>query len=195
MSHYDAQRGQTPCKRMGLTVGDTCLTETMVSGNRKGTRVSLARDDGSAAPLFRFPDGTKWFIALVDVTPVKNLAPPSAPPPPVTPAPTPRPPTAPVNPSPRKAAEFLQQAQDLMAERGKQYDADDEQEERSMGKAVAAFNAITGQNLSEPEGWLLMQVLKDVRQWSAPSYHQDSAEDGVAYSALKAESLEALSHA
>lgn len=63
--------------------------------------------------------------------------------------------------------------------------------ERSMGKAVEAFNAITGQHLSESEGWLLLQLLKDVRQWQRPEYHADSAEDCIAYAALKAEALAA----
>lgn len=83
------------------------------------------------------------------------------------------------------APELLNKAASIMEERGRQYDKPDG--ERSMGKAVTAFNAITGQNLSEAEGWLLLQVLKDVRLWQRPGYHADSAEDCVAYSALKAE--------
>lgn len=87
-----------------------------------------------------------------------------------------------------KAHEFLGKAQALMLERGKQYDKSEG--ERSMGTAVAAFNTITGQSLTEAEGWLLLQVLKDVRQWQNPDkYHADSAEDCVAYAALKAEAL------
>lgn len=83
------------------------------------------------------------------------------------------------------APEMLNRAAEIMAERGKQYDKPSG--ERSMGKCVAAFNIITGQDLSEAEGWLLLQVLKDVRLWQHPGYHQDSAEDCIAYSALKAE--------
>lgn len=83
------------------------------------------------------------------------------------------------------ADKLLQAATALMAERGKQYDAPEG--ERSMGKCVAAFNIITGQDLTVAEGWLLMQVLKDVRQWQRPGYHADSAEDCIAYAALKAE--------
>jgi hypothetical protein len=87
-----------------------------------------------------------------------------------------------------KSSEFLQSAIDVQAERGKQYDKPTG--ERSMGATVTAFNAITGRDLSEAEGWLLLQTLKDVRQWQNPSkYHHDSALDGVAYSALKAEAL------
>lgn len=85
------------------------------------------------------------------------------------------------------AADFLQRAASLMDERGRQYDQPEG--ERSMARAVEAFNAITGKSLNEAEGWLLLQVLKDVRQWQRPAYHADSAEDCVAYSALKAEAL------
>ena len=85
---------------------------------------------------------------------------------------------------------FLQAAIDVQAERGKQYDAPSG--ERSMGRTVQAFNAITGRDLAEAEGWLLLQVLKDVRQWQNPEkFHEDSALDGVAYSSLKAEALAA----
>lgn len=88
----------------------------------------------------------------------------------------------------QKAHEFLGQAQDLMLERGKQYDKPEG--ERSMGSAVGAFNIITGRGLTEAEGWLLLQILKDVRQWQNPDkFHRDSAEDCVAYAALKAEAL------
>jgi hypothetical protein len=84
-----------------------------------------------------------------------------------------------------KASELLKKAAQLMDERGKQYDKPEG--ERSMGKCVAAFNVITEKNLTEAEGWLLLQILKDVRLWQRPGYHQDSAEDCIAYAALKAE--------
>lgn len=89
---------------------------------------------------------------------------------------------------PRTAEAFLHQAAALMAERGKEYDKPTG--ERSTGKAVHAFNAITGRDLSEAEGWLLMSLVKRVRQYSTPKYHKDSAEDAVAYAALEAEALE-----
>ncbi len=93
-----------------------------------------------------------------------------------------------LEPTNRKAEEFLHQAAELMAERGKEYDKPTG--ERSMGQSVNAFNAITGRDLSEAEGWLLMSLVKRVRQYSTPSYHKDSAEDAVAYAALEAEALE-----
>ena len=84
-----------------------------------------------------------------------------------------------------RAPELLAKAAELMIERGRTYD--EEGGERSMGKTVAAFNAITGRDLTEAEGWLLMQVLKDVRLFTRETYHADSAEDCIAYAALKAE--------
>lgn len=59
-----------------------------------------------------------------------------------------------------------------------------------MGRCVVAFNALTGRDLTEAEGWLLLQLLKDARQWSGRRFHQDSAEDCIAYAALKAEALD-----
>lgn len=86
-----------------------------------------------------------------------------------------------------KAPELLKRAASLLEERAKQYDQ--AEGERSMGKAIEAFNVITGRQLREDEGWLLLQVLKDVRLYTNPDkYHRDSAEDCIAYAALKAES-------
>lgn len=85
------------------------------------------------------------------------------------------------------APEFLHRAATIMEERGKQYDKPGG--ERSMGKTVGAFNTITGKNLTVAEGWLLLQLLKDVRQWQQPGFHADSADDCIAYAALKAEAL------
>ena len=85
------------------------------------------------------------------------------------------------------AQSILRRAAELMDERAKRYDAPGG--ERSMAKTVIAFNTVTGQDLTEAEGWLLMQILKDVRQWQNTTYHADSAEDCTAYAALKAEAL------
>lgn len=84
------------------------------------------------------------------------------------------------------APQLLEKAASHMRDRAATYDRPEG--ERSMTKTVAAFNAITGRDLTETEGWLLLQVLKDVRLFQHPGYHADSAEDGIAYSALKAES-------
>jgi hypothetical protein len=87
---------------------------------------------------------------------------------------------------------FLDEAKRTQEERGATYDSTGGTKERSMGKTVAAFNAITGKDLTEAEGWLLLQLLKDVRQWANPDvFHLDSAMDCVSYSSLKAEALAA----
>lgn len=84
------------------------------------------------------------------------------------------------------APQILNKAATIMEQRGKQYDQPEG--ERSMGRTVAAFNLIVGREaITESEGWLLMQILKDVRDRQRTEPHQDSLEDGVAYSALKAE--------
>lgn len=87
----------------------------------------------------------------------------------------------------KSAPDLLTDAASLLAERGKTYDQSSG--ERSMLRTVTAFNAITGANMTEAQGWLFMQLLKDVRQWSKADYHADSAEDAIAYCALKAECL------
>lgn len=96
----------------------------------------------------------------------------------------------PLQPIFNTASHFLQVADDTMKQRGKTYDKQDGGEsERSMGKTIKAFNEITGRDLKESEGWLLMLILKQTRQWSKDEYHEDSALDSVAYSALLAEAL------
>lgn len=87
--------------------------------------------------------------------------------------------------APTKAPELLGRAAALMQERGKTYD--EPEGERSMGKTVAAFNAVTGRDLTESEGWLLMCLLKAVRAASRKEPHRDSHEDLIAYAALLAE--------
>jgi len=84
-----------------------------------------------------------------------------------------------------EAKEFLEDAVAVMVERGKTYD--NPQGERSMEKTVTAFNAITGKQLNEADGWLLMLLLKQVRQHQKNGFHLDSAQDSVAYAALLAE--------
>lgn len=83
------------------------------------------------------------------------------------------------------APQLLNKALTHMEARAATYDKP--QGERSMGATVAAFNIITGRDLTESEGWLLMQILKDVRDRQRKIPHVDSLEDGIAYSALKAE--------
>jgi hypothetical protein len=106
------------------------------------------------------------------------------PPYPIPPAKTPAQPTPPRP----MAVQLLDKAADHMTQRAVQYNSP--QGERSMARTVGAFNIITGHTLSEAEGFLLMQILKDVRQWHTPGQaHVDSIEDCVSYAALKGEAL------
>lgn len=68
---------------------------------------------------------------------------------------------------------------------------DQPQGERSMARTVAAFNAVTGQHVTESQGWLFMELLKAVRDFTAPGGHEDSQEDRIAYAALGAEARRA----
>lgn len=88
--------------------------------------------------------------------------------------------------SPSDAPGLLAKAAEHMAQRAATYDKP--AGERSMGKAVEAFNAITGMQLCESEGWLLMICLKLVRDNQRMDPHRDSIEDAVAYTSLYGES-------
>jgi hypothetical protein len=88
-----------------------------------------------------------------------------------------------------KAQEILTAAAAHMSDRASTYDKP--AGERSMAQTVEIFNLFHGTTLTEAQGWHFMQVLKDVRLFTRPGYHADSAEDGVAYSALKAEAMAA----
>jgi hypothetical protein len=83
------------------------------------------------------------------------------------------------------ASQLLNKANTLMEQRGQQYDAN--QGERSMLATVTAFNAITRRDLTEAEGFLLLAVLKMVRDNQRKQPHQDSVEDLVAYASLYGE--------
>ena len=85
-----------------------------------------------------------------------------------------------------KAWELCDQANKTMQERGAQYDKDDKQEERSIGKVVQFFNTLKGTNLTEEDGWLFMAILKMVRSQQG-EYSPDSHVDLVAYAALMGE--------
>lgn len=83
------------------------------------------------------------------------------------------------------APHLLGKARQHMEERAATYDQPEG--ERSMAATVTMFNTATGRDLSESEGWLLMQCLKMVRDRSRKEPHVDSIEDNIAYSALYGE--------
>jgi hypothetical protein len=92
------------------------------------------------------------------------------------------------NSEPKTSINFLQKAISLQEERGNEYEGQGKQE-RSFNKISIAFNTITGKNITPAEVALLLQIVKDVRQFSQDRYHQDSIEDSVSYASLKAELL------
>jgi hypothetical protein len=83
------------------------------------------------------------------------------------------------------AQDMLNAALKHQQDRASTYDKP--QGERSMAATVAAFNAVTGKSLAESEGWLLMALLKMVRDHATPGGHRDSCEDMVSYAALHGE--------
>ena len=83
------------------------------------------------------------------------------------------------------ADQLLNKAASHMQARAATYDKPEG--ERSMRQTVAAFNAVTGRGMSESEGWLMMTLLKMVRDRQRSVAHVDSVEDGVAYMALYGE--------
>lgn len=86
----------------------------------------------------------------------------------------------------KSASDYLNEAANLLSERGKQYDKPGQ--ERSMEKIVKIFNIQTGKNLTTVEGWYFMQVLKDVRFFqNTEKPHEDSLLDGISYRGLMTE--------
>jgi hypothetical protein len=91
------------------------------------------------------------------------------------------------------APDILRAGISHMEARATSYDS--EGGERSMGKAVAMFNACHDLQLTEAQGWHLMELVKHVRFFSAPGYHGDSCEDGAAYAALRGEAMAGAGYA
>lgn len=85
----------------------------------------------------------------------------------------------------RTAPDFLRQAAALIEARAADRDLP---AERSMRRAVAVFNALTGVVLSEVQGWVFMAVLKLSRAQGG-RFCPDDYLDGAAYLALALEAL------
>lgn len=83
------------------------------------------------------------------------------------------------------AQDFLKAGIKHMGDRAVTYDKPEG--ERSMGKNVAAFNIITGHDLTEEQGWLFLGLLKMVRSQQG-DYKADNYEDEAAYAGLRGES-------
>lgn len=82
---------------------------------------------------------------------------------------------------------LLHEAADAIASRAALRDCPNG--ERSMARCVAAFNAITGRDLSEVEGWHFMELLKLARA-TAGGHNLDDHTDRAAYAALAGEAAE-----
>lgn len=85
-----------------------------------------------------------------------------------------------------KANQIVQAALQHMEDRAVTYD--NQGGERSIGKTVAAFNAVTGDGNMDTEerGWLFMLLLKAVRSQQG-SFKLDNYEDLAAYAGLMGE--------
>ena len=88
--------------------------------------------------------------------------------------------------SPIGADEILQVANEAIVQRGVMYDSTGQQQERSMGKVVAMFNALTGHELTNEQGWKFMCLLKLARSEQG-EFSLDSFIDLAAYAALAGE--------
>jgi hypothetical protein len=75
-------------------------------------------------------------------------------------------------------------AKSTIIQRGDERDQPDG--ERTIPRCVTAFNAITGHKLSNCDGWLFMEILKQCRSVQG-AYKYDDYRDGVGYAALRAE--------
>lgn len=82
------------------------------------------------------------------------------------------------------AQSILQAGLGHMQDRAATYDKPDG--ERSMAATVAAFNAVTGLNLTAEQGWLFQVLLKAVRSQQG-AFRLDNYEDGAAYFGLMGE--------
>ena len=82
------------------------------------------------------------------------------------------------------AQDFLAAAQGHLGDRASTYDSPEG--ERSMRRTVNAFAALTDIQLTEEQGFLFMEVLKQVRSLQG-KFKADSYEDLAGYAALRGE--------
>ena len=83
------------------------------------------------------------------------------------------------------AQDFLEAAKGHLGARAATYDKPTG--ERSMGRTVNAFAALTDIQLTEEQGWLFLEVLKQVRSLQG-KFKADNYEDLAGYAALRGES-------
>lgn len=83
-----------------------------------------------------------------------------------------------------KADDILQEGRKLLVQRGVQ--RDQPEGERSMPAVIAAFNALSGHQLTEQQGWLLMALVK-IKRSQTGKPDADHYVDGANYIALAGE--------
>lgn len=81
------------------------------------------------------------------------------------------------------AGSLLKVARDTLDQRAADRDLE---QERSMAKIVATFNALHGKSMTEKEGWSFMLILKMARSQNG-KFSADDYVDMAAYSALMGE--------
>lgn len=86
-----------------------------------------------------------------------------------------------------KAHEILEDCKQVLIERGKQRDKPNG--ERSMNLCVRLFQLRTGVELSEQQGWLFMECLKQAREANGTVDNPDDITDQINYLALRLESM------
>ncbi len=84
------------------------------------------------------------------------------------------------------APKILETAANTIEQRAIERDLDNTEGERSMRRAVTAFNALTGLGMSTTQGWIFMAILKAARA-TAGTHQPDDYIDGAAYFALAGE--------
>ena len=84
-----------------------------------------------------------------------------------------------------QASDFLEEAVTTMKKRALQRDTENE---RSMAKTVAIFNAWTGGSMTEADGWRFMICLKQAREIQG-AFLRDDYVDLSAYAGLLGEHL------
>ena len=82
------------------------------------------------------------------------------------------------------AQDFLAAAQGHLGDRASTYDKP--AGERSMERTVKVFAALTDIQLTEEQGWLFMEALKQVRSLQG-KFKADNYEDLAGYAALRGE--------
>lgn len=91
-----------------------------------------------------------------------------------------------------KAPDILKKAAQHIEDRAAA--RDQPEGERSMLRTVTAFNALTGHQLTERDGWLFMATLKAARACNTPTGIADDYEDGASYFALAGESVSVVAN-